>query len=267
MAAVAYLAAHPELPRPAVRIAFTPDEEIGDGRRSCSTSRRFGVRRAYTVDGSALGELQDESFSAVDRDRDVHRRRHPPRDRDREAGQRAAARRLGSSPSFRRDRLTPGNDERARGLHPPVRADRHSASTAVVRADRSRLRRRSARRAPRAAGADRATRRPRRFPAPRCRSRRERQYSQHARVHRARPARDRRRRGGDAAGGDRADPRRDPRRHRRLASSASAVCRPRTSSTAATSSTRCASGRPFRISPHPPRRSSVSPAVWAGRVG
>lgn len=64
MAAVAHLAAHPELPRPAVRIAFTPDEEIGMGGKRFDIER-FGVRRAYTVDGSARGELQDESFSAV----------------------------------------------------------------------------------------------------------------------------------------------------------------------------------------------------------
>src|ERR1035437_378893 len=31
MAAVAYLAAHPELPRPTLRVGFTPDEEVGEG--------------------------------------------------------------------------------------------------------------------------------------------------------------------------------------------------------------------------------------------
>ena len=31
MAAVAHLAAHPELPRPTLRVCFTPDEEIGEG--------------------------------------------------------------------------------------------------------------------------------------------------------------------------------------------------------------------------------------------
>ena len=31
MAAVAHLAAHPDLPRPTLRVAFTPDEEIGEG--------------------------------------------------------------------------------------------------------------------------------------------------------------------------------------------------------------------------------------------
>ena len=50
MAAVAHLAAHPELPRPAVRIAFTPDEEIGMGG-SCSTSNgsAFGAGTRSTA--------------------------------------------------------------------------------------------------------------------------------------------------------------------------------------------------------------------------
>src|SRR6185437_15900631 len=65
MAGVAYLAAHPELPRPTLRIAFTPDEEIGEGATLFDV-RRFGARCAYTLDGSELGELQDETFSAFE---------------------------------------------------------------------------------------------------------------------------------------------------------------------------------------------------------
>lgn len=65
MAAVAYLAVHPELPRPTLRVAFTPDEEIGLGA-SLFDLDRFGARCAYTLDGSDLGELQDESFSALE---------------------------------------------------------------------------------------------------------------------------------------------------------------------------------------------------------
>ncbi len=63
MAAVAHLAAHPELPRPTLRIAFTPDEEIGHGATLFDIPG-FGARCAYTIDGSRRGELQDESFSA-----------------------------------------------------------------------------------------------------------------------------------------------------------------------------------------------------------
>jgi tripeptide aminopeptidase len=64
MAAVAYLAAHPELPRPALRVCFTPDEEIGEGPTLFDVER-FGAAGAYTLDGSELGELQDETFSAA----------------------------------------------------------------------------------------------------------------------------------------------------------------------------------------------------------
>jgi tripeptide aminopeptidase len=62
MAAVAHLAAHPELPRPNLRIAFTPDEEVGLGA-SLFDVEAFGARCAYTIDGSTLGELQDETFT------------------------------------------------------------------------------------------------------------------------------------------------------------------------------------------------------------
>jgi tripeptide aminopeptidase len=62
--AVAYLAAHPELPRPTLKVAFTPDEEIGEGA-TLFDLERFGALCAYTIDGSTIGELQDETFSAV----------------------------------------------------------------------------------------------------------------------------------------------------------------------------------------------------------
>jgi tripeptide aminopeptidase len=65
MAAVAHLASHPELPRPTLRIGFTPDEEIGEGALTFDIER-FGAQCAYTLDGSELGELQDETFSALE---------------------------------------------------------------------------------------------------------------------------------------------------------------------------------------------------------
>jgi tripeptide aminopeptidase len=65
MAAVAYLAAHPEVQRPTVRVGFTPDEEVGLGAELFDVER-FGARCAYTLDGSQPGELQDETFSAVE---------------------------------------------------------------------------------------------------------------------------------------------------------------------------------------------------------
>jgi tripeptide aminopeptidase len=65
MAAVAHLHAHPELPRPTIRVCFTPDEEIGEGATLFDVEA-FGARCAYTMDGATLGELQDETFSALE---------------------------------------------------------------------------------------------------------------------------------------------------------------------------------------------------------
>ena len=65
MAAVAHLVAHPELPRPTLRIGFTPDEEVGEGPTLFDIDY-FGAACAYTLDGSEPGELQDETFNAVE---------------------------------------------------------------------------------------------------------------------------------------------------------------------------------------------------------
>jgi tripeptide aminopeptidase len=61
--AAAYLMAHPEIPHGAIRIAFTPDEEVGHGTDHFDVAR-FGARYAYTMDGGQRGELEYESFSA-----------------------------------------------------------------------------------------------------------------------------------------------------------------------------------------------------------
>src|SRR3954449_882155 len=63
MTAIAHLAANADLPRPTLRVCFTPDEEIGEGATLFDVER-FGAVCAYTLDGSDLGELQDETFSA-----------------------------------------------------------------------------------------------------------------------------------------------------------------------------------------------------------
>jgi tripeptide aminopeptidase len=65
MAAVAYLAAHPELPRATMKVGFTPDEEIGEGATLFDVER-FGAACAYTLDGSQPGEIQDETFSGTE---------------------------------------------------------------------------------------------------------------------------------------------------------------------------------------------------------
>ena len=63
MAAAEHLLAHPEVPHGAIRIAFTPDEEIGRGANHFDLGK-FGAVCAYTMDGGGLGELEYESFSA-----------------------------------------------------------------------------------------------------------------------------------------------------------------------------------------------------------
>jgi tripeptide aminopeptidase len=64
MTAMAYLIQHPEIKHGKVRVAFTPDEEIGRGPHKFDVSA-FGAKYAYTVDGGPLGELEYESFNAA----------------------------------------------------------------------------------------------------------------------------------------------------------------------------------------------------------
>ncbi len=59
-----YRLRHPELPHREIRIAFTPDEEIGEGT-ACFDPARFGAKEAYTVDGGKLGELEYECFNGA----------------------------------------------------------------------------------------------------------------------------------------------------------------------------------------------------------
>jgi tripeptide aminopeptidase len=63
VAAAEYLMAHPEIPHGAIRIGFTPDEEIGRGATLFDVAR-FDAVCAYTLDGGNCGELEYESFSA-----------------------------------------------------------------------------------------------------------------------------------------------------------------------------------------------------------
>ena len=77
MAMAEYLLTHPELPHGRIRIAFTADEEIGEGADHFDVSL-FGADFAYTVDGGPFGELEDETFNAADAKLTVHGRSvHP----------------------------------------------------------------------------------------------------------------------------------------------------------------------------------------------
>lgn len=62
--AVAYLQQHPEIKHGKIRIAFNPDEEIGQGAHKFDV-KLFGADFAYTMDGGAVGELEYENFNAA----------------------------------------------------------------------------------------------------------------------------------------------------------------------------------------------------------
>lgn len=62
--AMEYLIEHPEIPHGKIRIAFTPDEEIGRGAHKFDV-KKFGAAWGYTVDGSQVGELEYENFNAA----------------------------------------------------------------------------------------------------------------------------------------------------------------------------------------------------------
>ncbi len=63
MTALAWMQRHPEFLHGTVRVAFTPDEEVGRGTEHFDVPG-FGARYAYTLDGSDLGEIEDETFCA-----------------------------------------------------------------------------------------------------------------------------------------------------------------------------------------------------------
>lgn len=64
LTAAEYLLAHPEIPHGAIRIAFTPDEEIGKGVDFFDVDK-FHADFAYTLDGGRIGELEYENFNAA----------------------------------------------------------------------------------------------------------------------------------------------------------------------------------------------------------
>ena len=63
MTAIARLKSE-NIPHGDIRIAFTPDEEIGKGT-SCFDVAAFGAQWGYTIDGSGVGEFEYENFNAA----------------------------------------------------------------------------------------------------------------------------------------------------------------------------------------------------------
>ena len=216
MAAVAHLAAHPELPRPTLRVGFTPDEEIGEGATLFDVER-FGARCAYTLDGSSRRRAAG---------RDVHRRggrsSRSPASTSIPASRRASSSTPPGSPAriarrAARRTLTPERTVGPRRLHPRLRGRRRgrargdaarscaTSTTSCSRAHIALLRRTAeevvGRRAARPARGRRARRSTRTCAATSSRSRRSSRRAEQA----------------IRAEGIEPRPHADPRRHRRLA--------------------------------------------------
>ncbi len=64
MCAAEYLMNHPEEEHGEIKIAFTPDEEIGRGVVKFDV-KKFGADFGYTMDGGMIGELEYENFNAA----------------------------------------------------------------------------------------------------------------------------------------------------------------------------------------------------------
>lgn len=64
MHAANYIMKHPEIKHGEIKIAFTPDEEVGRGVEHFDTAK-FGAKYAYTIDGGEIGELEYENFNAA----------------------------------------------------------------------------------------------------------------------------------------------------------------------------------------------------------
>ena len=66
-----YFMAHPEIPHGTIKIAFTPDEEVGHGVDFFDVPG-WGADVAYTVDGGAFGEMEYETFNAASMSVTIH---------------------------------------------------------------------------------------------------------------------------------------------------------------------------------------------------
>jgi tripeptide aminopeptidase len=121
MAAAAYLVAHPEIPHGPIRIGFTPDEEIGAGTDRFDLER-FGAVAAYTLDGSTAGEVEDETFAALQAEVTFHgRNTHPGTAKDVMVNAiKLAADFVSSLP---RDGLSPETTDDREGFVHPVELD------------------------------------------------------------------------------------------------------------------------------------------------
>ncbi len=64
MTLLSHLTTNADIPRCRLKVAFTPDEEIGQGTANFPPLDEFGATAAYTIDGGPEGEVENETFSA-----------------------------------------------------------------------------------------------------------------------------------------------------------------------------------------------------------
>jgi tripeptide aminopeptidase len=129
MGAVAYLARHPEIDHAPIRVGFTVDEEVGRGVDHFDIDA-FGADFAYTFDGSEIGRIDDETFSASElRVRIEGHSVHPGTSKGKLVNSvKLAAALVGKLP---KDRLSPETTDDREGFVHPHRVSGGAAATTI----------------------------------------------------------------------------------------------------------------------------------------
>jgi tripeptide aminopeptidase len=130
MAAVAYLVRHPEVEHAPIHVAFTVDEEVGQGVEHLDIER-FGADFAYTLDGAEIGQIDDETFSASAVKVSIRgHSAHPGTSKGKMVNSvKLAGRLLEKLPA---DRLSPETTEDREGFVHPTRIDGSAAETSIT---------------------------------------------------------------------------------------------------------------------------------------
>lgn len=118
---VNYLQTHPEVKHGAIKILFTPDEEVGRGTAKVDL-KKLGAEFGYTLDGGEAGSVEDETFSADAVELIIHGViAHPGYAKGKMVNaMKIAGQILAELP---KDRLSPESTEGRRGFIHPVRVE------------------------------------------------------------------------------------------------------------------------------------------------
>ncbi|MEZ4917671.1 MAG: peptidase T [Saprospiraceae bacterium] len=134
MDAAHILVNNPDIKHGAIRILFTPDEEIGRGVNAVDI-KKLGAQFGYTIDGETAGSMEDETFSADGAVITIHGvASHPGFAKGKmENAQKIAGKILASLP----DSLSPEHTEGMEGfIHPTnVEADLETATIKLILRD------------------------------------------------------------------------------------------------------------------------------------